>query len=126
MLRDKGLQFEAHFLQELEKGGKSIVKISQENLNAASDTLSAMKNGVDVIYQGRLKEEGLWEGWADFIMKVDSPSQLGNYSYEVLDTKLATETRAGTILQIALYSEKIGSIQGIMTLTCACKIPMEK
>ena len=123
MLRDKGLQFEAHFLQELEKGGKSIVKISQENLNAASDTLAAMKNGVDVIYQGRLKEEGLWEGWADFIMKVDSPSQLGNYSYEVLDTKLATETRAGTILQIALYSEKIGFIQGIMPVNMRVQNP---
>jgi predicted RecB family nuclease len=53
-------------------------------------------------------------GWADFILKVNTPSDLGDWSYEVLDTKLANETRVGTILQIALYSEKIGSIQGGM------------
>lgn len=114
MLRERGLKFEAEYLTQLELAGKTIVKISQENENAAQDTIDAMKAGVDVIYQARLVQEGEWEGWADFILKVNSPSKLGNWSYEVLDTKLATETRAGTILQIALYSEKIGTIQGVM------------
>ncbi len=44
-------------------------------------------------------------------MRVDKPSNLGEWSYEVLDTKLATETKVGAILQIALYSEIIGSLQ---------------
>ncbi|RAR73744.1 TM0106 family RecB-like putative nuclease [Flavobacterium aciduliphilum] len=114
MLRERGLNFEQEFLSQLRAQGKSIVEINQENSNAEQDTISAMENGIDVIYQARLVENGIWGGWADFILKVDTPSKLGNWSYEVLDTKLATETRAGTILQIALYSEKIGSIQGQM------------
>lgn len=114
MLRERGVQFEAEFLQKLRKEGKSVVEISQSQQDAAQATIDAMKRGVDVIYQARLIEEGVWSGWSDFVLKVDTPSNLGNWSYEVMDTKLATETRAGTILQIALYSEKVGSIQGKM------------
>ena len=114
MLRERGLNFEQAYLNELRLAGKNIVEIQQENTNAEQDTIAAMKAGVDVIYQARLVEQGEWGGWADFILKVDTPSDLGNWSYEVLDTKLATETRAGTILQIALYSEKISVIQGKM------------
>ncbi len=44
--------------------------------------------------------------------KVDKPSKLGAWSYEVIDTKLAKETRAGTILQICLYSRLVADIQG--------------
>jgi uncharacterized protein len=114
MLRERGIKFEEAYLQQLEAEGKVIVKISQQSSNPVKETEEAMKNGVDVIYQARLVEEGAWGGWSDFVLKVDKPSNLGNWSYEVLDTKLATETRAGTILQIALYSEKIGFIQGVM------------
>ena len=38
----------------------------------------------------------------------------GNWSYEVVDTKLARETRGGTILQLCLYSELVGQIQDVM------------
>jgi len=122
ILRERGLLFESEYLSQLENEGKSIVKISQENPNAAKDTIDAMIKGVDVIYQARLEEEQ-WQGWADFILKVNTPSDLGDWSYEVLDTKLATETRAGTILQIALYSEKIGSIQGVMPVNMKVQNP---
>lgn len=114
MLRDRGIQFETEFLQKLREEGKSIVEISQTQQDAEQATIEAMKRGVDVIYQARLIEEGVWSGWSDFVLKVDMPSNLGDWSYQVMDTKLATETRAGTILQIALYSEKVGSIQGKM------------
>ena len=40
------------------------------------------------------------------------PSALGAWSYEVVDTKLAKETRGGTILQLGLYSELLGDVQG--------------
>ena len=46
----------------------------------------------------------------------DAPSRaaerLGDWSYEISDTKLARETRAGTILQLGLYSEMLGRAQG--------------
>jgi uncharacterized protein len=44
---------------------------------------------------------------------VNRPSRLGNWSYEVYDCKLASETKAGTILQLSLYSELVAGIQGV-------------
>ncbi len=115
MLQERGLEFEADYLKHLQAEGKTIVTINTEDYaNAEFNTIRAMKNGADVIYQARLVEKNQWEGWADFLIKTSTPSELGNWSYEVVDTKLATETRATTILQIALYSEKVSQIQGVM------------
>ncbi|CAM4414160.1 TM0106 family RecB-like putative nuclease [Zobellia nedashkovskayae] len=113
MLQEKGLEFEKNHLQEIKTQGKSVAEISIEDPHAEKQTIEAMQKGVDIIYQARLKEDGKWSGWADFLKKVDRPSVLGDWSYEVWDTKLANETKAGTILQIGLYSERVASIQGL-------------
>lgn len=112
MLKEKGIEFEANHLQKLKDEGKTITEINNEDPHAEKHTIDAMKAGVDVVYQARLKEEGKWSGWADFLIRVDTPSNLGGWSYEVWDTKLANETKTGTILQIGLYSERVGIIQG--------------
>ena len=72
-----------------------------------------MCDGADVIYQAALRT-GHWYGRADFLQRVDRPSRLGTCSYEVLDDKLARDTRAGTILQLCLYSQMVGEIQGYL------------
>ena len=51
-------------------------------------------------------------GRADILRRVDVPSALGEWSYEAIDTKLARETRGGTILQLSLYSGLVGAVQG--------------
>lgn len=111
LLKDKGIEFEEKHLQALKSEEKQVVEISTDDPHAEKKTLEAMKSGADVIYQARLKEEGKWSGWADFLIKVNRPSKLGNWSYEVWDTKLANQTKAGTILQIGLYSERVSQIQ---------------
>ncbi len=113
MLQERGMEFEAKHLQQLKDEGMEVIEISNEDPHAEKKTIEAMASGADVIYQARLKEEGKWSGWADFLMKVKGPSNLGDWSYEVWDTKLANETKAGTILQIGLYSECVAQIQGI-------------
>lgn len=113
MLKEKGIQFEENHLQEIKGQGKTVSEISTNDPHAEKHTIDAMKAGVDVIYQARLQEDGKWSGWADFLKKVDKPSDLGEWSYEVWDTKLANETKAGTILQIGLYSERVAKIQGL-------------
>jgi len=113
MLMEKGIEFEENHLQEIKDQGKTVLEISTDDPYAEKHTIDAMKAGIDVIYQARLKEDGEWSGWADFLKKVDKSSDLGNWSYEVWDTKLANETKAGTILQIGLYSERVAQIQGI-------------
>jgi uncharacterized protein len=111
-LREKGNEFENRFLEELRKEGKSIFEVISGDPEAYSKTLKAMQAGFDVIYQARLGIKSQWEGWADFLIKVEGKSDFGNYSYEVMDTKLATETKAATIIQISLYSEAVGELQG--------------
>ncbi len=112
VLKEKGIEFEENHLKEIKNQGKIISEISTDDPHAEKHTIDAMKAGVDIIYQARLKEDGKWSGWADFLKKVEKPSDLGDWSYEVWDTKLANETKAGTILQIGLYSERVDQIQG--------------
>ena len=114
LLRERGLQFEASFLEKQIQAGLHVVQIDSKDPLAEEKTIDAMRAGVDVIFQARLVESGQWAGWSDFVLKVPGNSLLGNWQYEVLDTKLSNETRAGAILQISLYSEKIGAIQGVM------------
>jgi predicted RecB family nuclease len=113
MLMEKGIGFEENHLQEIKEQGNTVSEISTDDPHAEKHTIEAMKAGIDVIYQARLKENEKWSGWADFLKKVDKPSDLGDWSYEVWDTKLANETKAGTILQIGLYSERVAQIQGV-------------
>jgi hypothetical protein len=66
-----------------------------------------MKAGTQAIVQAGLGNGG-WIGRADVLLRVDHPersSHLGNWSYEVVDCKLALETKAETILQLCLYSD---------------------
>jgi uncharacterized protein len=113
MLQEKGQEFEAAFLQELEDSGKYVTKIEQHTVNAQELTIEAMKAGADVIYQAFLKTDS-FQGWADFLIKTNKNSKLGNWSYEVVDTKLANETKAGAVIQICLYSQILETYQGVL------------
>jgi uncharacterized protein len=110
VLREKGIEHEAQYLSHLKAQGLSVVELPEHSATPA-DTLAAMKDGVDVIFQAAL-DDGRWRGRADFLLKTDGASDLGDYHYEVLDTKLARETRAGTVLQLRLYADLVGEMQG--------------
>jgi predicted RecB family nuclease len=114
-LQQRGEEFEKEYINQLKGSGKTVAEISRGNSEeAVAQTLEAMKRGVDIIYQARL-EQGRWNGWADFLIKKnDKASKFGNWYYEVMDTKLSKETRAGAILQISLYSEMLERLQGCM------------
>jgi predicted RecB family nuclease len=84
-----------------------------EVTSAVEQTRRLMQAGTTVIYQAHLMD-GAWSGRADFLMRVEAPSKLGPYSYWVIDTKLAAETRAGTILQLCLYSDLVRQVQGTL------------
>src|SRR5436305_9327533 len=74
----KGLEHEQAFLAQLRAEGKSVVEISLEpDLDwerAQRETLEAMRAGVDVVYQG-VFIDGDWRGVADFLLRVDTPSE---------------------------------------------------
>ena len=126
-LQQRGEEFEKDHIETLKQSGKTVVEISRGDTNdAAAQTVEAMKRGVDIIYQARLELKS-WNGWADFLIKKDDKaSNFGNWSYEVMDTKLSKETRAGAILQISLYSEMLEQLQGCIPEYMYIKNPSGK
>ncbi len=75
--------------------------------------LVSMRRGAEVIYQGRLEDaDGRWSGYPDFLLRVDEPSALGAWSYEVLDAKLARNAKGAAVLQLLLYSDLLALAQG--------------
>ena len=74
-----------------------------------------MRKGVDVIYQATFFD-GRWRGHADFLLRVETPSNLGDWSYEVADAKLARRVKAAALLQMCAYSEQLARLQGVAPL----------
>jgi len=103
-LRERGLAHERAYLDQLRAEGRTLAGAEQGTILTVEATLAAMRSGIDVIYQAALEHDA-WSGRADFLLKVnDAPSRSGAWSYEACDTKLARETKAGTILQLCVYS----------------------
>src|SRR5687767_11584984 len=90
LLKKKGIEHERRHLDALHAGGRSIAEISDTvpNEERVAMTIAAMRDGIDVIYQGTLHHTP-WMGYSDFLTRVETPSKLGAWSYEVSDTKLA-------------------------------------
>lgn len=74
-------------------------------------TRAALKGGKPIIYQAALAG-GAWAGYADFLQHVERPSRLGDFSYEVIDTKLKRSPSPSHVLQLALYSDLLADLQG--------------
>ena len=70
-----------------------------------------MRAGADVIYQATFARDG-WRGRADFLIRVDEPSDLGPWSYEAWDTKLARSAKPAAVLQLGFYSEEVARDPG--------------
>lgn len=110
----RGLEHERRYVESLQSDGRKVVELGalKDRDEAVAATRAAMQEGSDAIVQAALRD-GQWYGRPDVLLKVDRASALGGWSYEVADTKLARETRAGTILQLGLYCEMLDRAQGV-------------
>ncbi len=122
-LIERGIEHEREFVEHLKSEGKSVVDLTVGS-ERAQRTLDAMRRGYDVIVQAELRD-GQWMGYADLLLKVERSSDLGDWSYEVADTKLTLTTRAGTVLQLCLYSDLLGTLQGTIPERMAVVKPGE-
>jgi predicted RecB family nuclease len=115
VIQELGLRHEAAYFRHLSKQGLAVENLGHINhkqeARLLTETLTLMERGAKVIAQGGLSD-GEWFGRPDVLRRVESPSAKWAWSYEVADTKLARETKATTILQLSLYSELLGKIQG--------------
>lgn len=117
LLARKGMEHEQAWLGrfEAENPGK-VVSIAADAgerdwVRDAARTVDAMREGAAIIYQG-VFESGDWHGIGDFLIRVEHTSDLGAWSYEAWDTKLARHAKPYFALQLCAYSEHLARIQG--------------
>jgi predicted RecB family nuclease len=125
LIRRRGEQHEKRYLEELEAGGRRVVRVERrpgeesgdQVRRQATETQAAMRDGAEVVYQATFFD-GRWIGYADFLLRVetDDPagaSVWGPYHYEVADTKLARHVKAGAVLQMCSYVDQLERLQGV-------------
>ncbi len=105
-LRARGLNVKA-FEDERDR----YASTSRELRALEADTVEAMAEGFDVIYQPTFFD-GRWMGRADFLLRVARPSARWPWSYEAADAKLARRVRSEAILQLCEYSTHLARLQG--------------
>jgi predicted RecB family nuclease len=113
IIQERGKRHEAAYLAYL-KEKKKLPVVSLEEIKdereLLAETLRLMEQGAEIIAQGALAE-GRWFGRPDVLRRVAKGGKKWDWSYEVVDTKLARETKAATILQLSLYSELLSKAQ---------------
>jgi uncharacterized protein len=115
----KGVEHERRVLERLEAGGTKVVRVPEGDntaadlLRAVDTTRAAMHSGAEAIYQGSFLD-GLWTGRADFLLRVDAPSDLGPWSYDVEDTKLAIREKPQFLVQLCTYALLVAAVQGVL------------
>ncbi len=80
--------------------------------HSIEQTLAAMRSGRRLIYQGHLTA-GEWHGYPDFLVRADSPSQLGAWAYWPVDSKLARSAKPYFLIQLSAYAEFLQHVQGV-------------
>ncbi|MFZ4760117.1 MAG: TM0106 family RecB-like putative nuclease, partial [Burkholderiaceae bacterium] len=129
LLQDKGTAHERAYLDHLKTIHRDVAAVESDRAAPAADsaartatrlsdlsrrvdqTLAAMRLGADVVYQATFIDGGLL-GHADFLRRVPGRSALGDWHYEVIDTKLARSPKASHVVQLAFYAELLRRAQG--------------
>ncbi|MGE0821396.1 MAG: TM0106 family RecB-like putative nuclease [Candidatus Binatia bacterium] len=106
----RGQEHEHAVLAALQKQGRSVYPVPSTGDRVAL-TLAAMRAGHDVIYQAALTDDQFF-GIADFLLRVNSTSDLGDYQYEVWEAKLSRQAQPEFMLQLCCYMDLLTTIQG--------------
>ena len=114
----KGIEHEVDYFQELKKKYskikdiKSLKKLSKDE--KIKETIKSIKEGYELIYGGWLSNKN-WSGEIDFLeINKNQKSDLGDYSYEILDTKNSTKVKGVSVYQLGIYLDLLKNIQGIL------------
>jgi uncharacterized protein len=118
LMQERGYAHEQAYLERLRIEGRTIHEIATGELRtpaqlaeAEAETAAAMQAGRDVIYQATFFD-GRWRGHADFLLRVERQSDLGEWSYEIADTKLSRTVKANAIIQMCVYADGLARLQG--------------
>ena len=103
IILNNGIKHERQYLDLLSQRYSEIVDVDETKAVSKNEaTISAIKDDIDVIYQGHISND-TWGGIADFIIKE------GN-NYKIVDTKLSKKPKATHISQVVIYAILIGEM----------------
>ena len=74
-------------------------------------TIEAIKDGYDLIYKAFFIDLH-FRGEVDFLIKTKEKSKIGDYNYDVYDTKITRNLKPNHVLQITGYSYLVSKITG--------------
>lgn len=109
ILAEHGRRHEQAFLKQLHDQGRQVYRVPPGG-DRAQHTLRAMQAGHEVIFRGVLAQAD-YVGEADFLVRVETPSRLGGYAYEVWETRLARAVRPEFLIQLCGYAELLEAVQ---------------
>lgn len=115
LVQAHGFAHEARYVERLRQAGRQITALKEVPgglARSVAETTAAMHRGDDVIYQAALMQAP-FAGYADFLLRVPGASALGDWHYEIADTKLARAPKAKFMVQLCFYAELLAQIQGI-------------
>jgi uncharacterized protein len=124
ILWKRGARHEQGYVDHLRSSGLAVTVIDGVGANkeAVDQTREAMSAGAEIIVQGAFQSD-IWVGRTDVLRRISTPSKLGPWSYEVIDAKLARETKGGTVLQLCLYADLVADVQGLRPENCYVVTP---
>ncbi len=114
LLFERGDRHEDAVVAGLVAEGLDVVALEDEDATAeerAQRTIAAMREGRGILHQGCFARDG-WLGYPDFLIRIDEPSDLGAWSYEVYDAKLGQPPAAAPHLPAALLHRRAGAPPG--------------
>ena len=112
-LQQRGYDHEDEFLEDLKSEDKAVVLIDRASPEVMQGrTREAMRSGADVVAQAYLGLDN-FGGLADFLVKVPGKSNLGDFHYEVWDTKLSKKMKPYFAIQLCCYAEMLEQEQGV-------------
>jgi uncharacterized protein len=118
LIARKGEEHERHYLERLAEfqGEVEVIERPAEHTiaglrEAEARTVLAMEQGVRYIYQATFFD-GTFMGHADFLRRIETKFACWDWSYEVIDTKLALHPKPYFLVQLCNYSEHLQRVQG--------------
>mgnify|MGYP000111580609 CR=1 FL=1 len=132
LLAERGITHEDAQEQKFRDAGLNVVNVATMDASSSSQALSGgvskqadaveltkelLRSGVDVIAQATLVDNQ-FRGHADFLVKKAGASDLGDWHYEVWDTKLAQIAKPGFVLQLCCYADMLHAVQGCYAEHC--------
>lgn len=117
LIARKGDEHEQRYLRHLKDVHARVAEFNRPEHTTAgfeaaqAETVAAMERGEALIYQATFFD-GTFLGHPDFLRRIEVPCARWPWSYEVIDTKLALNSKPYFIIQLCNYSEHLARVQG--------------